>query len=434
MYILLSGINHKTAPIEIREKFALSQGDLEKAYLELKSFESLASSVILTTCNRTEIYTTTKDLTAAKSEHMSILSNFSNMPAEEISLYTYQMNCYSAISHLFQVVSGLDSMIQGESQILGQVKDAYRLAVESEASDSVLNSLFHKAIFLGKKVRTETDIDKYPLSVSHAAVNLAKKILGSLEDKSILIVGAGEVAELSTKILVDHGVKSVIVSNRSFPKAVEMANSLGGRAVKFDEIANELLHTDIVISCTAANHCVIRQDNCELALSQRKGKNIIMIDIAVPRDIEASLGEIDGVHIYDIDDLQSVVEQNSIQKRKAFKEAEQIIAEELESFYAWLESLYVVPVISALKSRGEEIKQNELNKAFNRLGDLTDREKKVIMTLSTSIINQLLHQPIVNLKSMATSKNGHVYAEMMKVLFELDVDGGKDNAKHCNRN
>ena len=420
MYVLLTGINHQTAPIEIREKFAFDSEQLEEAYDNIKN-EEVEGLVILNTCNRTEIYATARDIESGQKHLKSFLHSYSGLSAEEIDKYVYQPNCYAAIDHLFRVSSGLDSMILGETQVLGQVKEAYQKAQELKASDGVLNSLFQKALYVGKKVRTETSIDQHPVSVSYAAVELAKKILGSLEDKTVLVVGAGEIGDLTTKYLLQNGVHSVIVSNRSYEKAVEMASLLNGRAVRFDELGDELINADIVISCTAASHYVIKEDNCRTALLNRQGRRIILIDIAVPRDVDPALRTIDGVYLYDIDDLQGVINSNFGARQKAATMANDIIAEQLVEFNEWLASLYVVPVISALKNHGETIKQNELKKAFNRLGKVSERERDIITALANSVVNQLLHFPVVNLKEMAVSNQGHLYAEVVKKLFGLQL-------------
>ncbi|MEA4926486.1 MAG: glutamyl-tRNA reductase [Syntrophomonadaceae bacterium] len=418
MYVLLTGINHQTAPVEIRERFAFASNELAGLYDRVKEAE-VEGVVILNTCNRTELYATARDIEAGQKHLKEFLLDYSGLAAEEIDKYVYQPNCYAAINHLFKVSSGLDSMILGETQVLGQVKEAYQKAQELKASDGVLNSLFQKAIYVGKKVRTETAIDQHPVSVSYAAVELAKKVLGPLADKTVLVVGTGEIGDLTTKYLLQNGVHSVIVSNRSYDKAVEIAESLNGRAIRFDALSEELKVADIVISCTAASHYVIREDNSRAALLARNGRSIMFIDIAVPRDIDPALRAIDGVYLYDIDDLQGVINSNFSARQKAANMANDIIAEQLVEFNEWLASLYVVPVIAALKNHGETIKQNELKKAFNKLGKVSERERDIISALANSVVNQLLHFPVVNLKEMAVSNQGHLYAEIVKKLFGL---------------
>ncbi len=426
MYVLLVGLNHRTAPVEIREKLAVTGGVMNKAYKYLKQMEDIEGAVILATCNRTEVYATARDIEKGMQALYDFTVRFSRLDPEELDQFVYKPNCYDAIMNLFRVASGLDSMILGESQILAQVKEAYKTAVDEGASDGVLNALFQQAISVGKRVRTETDIDKHPISVSSAAVELARSELGNLQGRSVVVVGAGEMSELTTRYLMEYGLSSVIVSNRSYEKAAAMAELFSGRAVGFDMLPAELNRADIVISCTSASHYVLSVENCGNILKSRNGQRIIMIDIAVPRDIEPALKTIEGVQIYDIDDLQNVIDENHLERKKASRQAENIIAQELEKFNEWLAALYVVPVISALKQKGETIKNRELKKVFNRL-DASDYERKVISTMANNIINQLLHDPVVNLKEMACSNQGHLYAEVSKKLFDLQLEMGESD-------
>lgn len=426
MYVLLVGLNHRTAPVEIREKLAITGGVMNQAYKYLKQKEDIEGVVILATCNRTEVYATSRDIEKGMQALQEFALRFSRLAPEELERYVYKPNCYDAILNLFRVASGLDSMILGESQILAQVKEAYKNAIDQGASDGVLNTLFQQAIKVGKKVRTETDIDKHPISVSSAAVEMARSQLGNLQDKTVVVIGAGEMSELTTRYLMQYGLSSVIVSNRSYEKALAMAELFSGRAVRFDMLTAELGQADIVISCTSASHYVLSMENCEDILKSRGGQRLIMIDIAVPRDIEPALETIEGVQIYDIDDLQNVIDDNYLERKKASRQAESIIVEELEKFNEWLAALYVVPVISALKQKGEAIKNNELEKVFNRL-DVSVYERKVISTMANNIINQLLHYPVVNLKEMACSNQGHLYAEVSKKLFDLQLEMGESD-------
>ncbi len=434
MYILLAGLNHRTAPVEVREQFSVCGTKMDYAYDYFKSNEIVEGAVILTTCNRTEVYATARDIEKGMVVLRDFLADYSGIDYEHFRDYFYQPNCYDAILHLFQVASGLDSMIIGEPQILGQVKEAHQKAMDAGASDGVLNALFQKAIHVGKKVRTNTDIDRQQFSISHAAVELARDILGELTEKTVMIIGAGEMSELTTRYLMTNGVQSVIVSNRSYEKAVTMAEKFEGRAVRFDKLATELECADILISCTAAEHYVIREDNCRKVLEARNGREIIMIDIAVPRDIAPELQDIDGVFIYDIDDLENVVDANYMERQKAVAEAEKLITEELAKFNEWLASLYVVPVITAIKSWGDSIKKNEINRALNRLGKVSEREEKIIESMANSIVNQLLHFPIVNLKEMACSEQGHLYAEVFKKFFALQTDYKEHEKYETNNN
>lgn len=426
MYVLLAGLSHLTAPVEIREKCTFSEKQLENTYKQLTEYGDIEGLVILSTCNRTELYATTRDIQTGQDLLREFLISYSGLSEEEYRKYMYQPNCYDAIAHLFRVSSGLDSMILGETQILGQVKDAYEAARKYNGADSVLNALFQKALYVGKKVRTDTRIDQHPVSVSYAAVDLAEQQLGCLQDKTVLVVGAGETGKLTTRYLMSGGVHSVIVSNRSYEKALEMAAIFEGRAVYFDQIAAEMINADIVISCTAASHRVIREDNCGDVLKARQGRRIIFIDIAVPRDVDANLRHIDGVKIYDIDDLKDFVNTSYQERRSAACEAEKIIAAQLEEFNQWLATLYVIPVIAALKNNAETIKQTELKRAFNRLGKISERDQIIIQNMASSIVNQMLRSPVLKMKEMAVGNQGHLYAEVVKKLCELDVDSEEE--------
>jgi len=414
-------LSHKTAPVELREKMALSGKALERFYQDIIEETALEGAVVLSTCNRTEVYTTARDLEQGKNALRSFMLSRLGVEEDSLDQVLYVPSCYQAIEHLFRVASGLDSMVLGESQILGQVRDAYDEARERGVSNGVLNTLFQRAIAVGKKVRTETGLDRNAVSISYAAVEKAKHVFGSLEGRTVLIIGAGKMSELALGYLMDNGVSTVVVSNRSYDRAVEMAQTVGGQAVRLDRLAEVLGKADIVISCTAATHYVLRRDAIEPYL-QNRSSDLLLIDIAVPRDIDPAIGELPGVHLYDIDDLYNVVETNLMGRQRAAREAETIISHEIEDFNDWLATLYVVPVIKALKTKGEEIRQAEVRRALNRLGSITPREEKIINSLASSIVNQLLHFPVINLKEKAASNQGHLYAEVAKNLFQLELE------------
>ena len=421
MYILLAGLSHKTAPVELREKMALSGKALDRFYQDIKRETALEGAVVLSTCNRTEVYTTARDLEQGEKALQSFMVSRLGMENESLNGVLYVPSCYQAIEHLFRVASGLDSMVLGESQILGQVRDAYDKARDYGVSNGVLNTLFQKAITVGKRVRTETGLDRNAVSISYAAVEKAKQVFGTLEGRTVLLIGAGKMSELALGYLMDNGVATVVVSNRSYDRAVELAKKVEGQAVRLDRLAEELERADIVISCTAAAHYVLHRDAIEPCLKNRSS-DLLLIDIAVPRDIDPAIGEVPGVHLLDIDDLHNVVESNLMGRQRAARQAETIITEEIEEFNDWLATLSVVPVIKALKARGEEIRQAEVRRALNRLGSLTAREEKIINSLASSIVNQLLHFPVINLKEKAASNQGHLYAEVTKSLFQLELE------------
>lgn len=421
MYIVAVGLNHRTAPVEVRERVAFSARQLRQALAELRTYEVCKGCVILHTCNRTEIYAAVTQREQGLAAILAFLGQKCGSAAEELRPYLYTYTDYEAVGHLFRVAAGLDSMIVGETQILGQVREAYEVARDEGASNGVLNTLFQQAISAGKRVRTETKIDQNAVSVSYAAVELAKTATGGLAGRTVLVVGAGKMSALAAEYLVANGVSRVLVTNRSYAKAAELAARLGGQALPFEELYTGLATADIVLSCTSAPHYVIRRAGVEEALSTRCGRPLILIDIAVPRDVEPTVAELPGVSLYDIDDLEQVIQDNLARRRELAKVAENILAEEINSFLTWLSTLSVVPTIVALKERGERIKQAELQRAFNRLGNVGPRERRVITALANSIVNQLLHDPVVNLKYYATEHQGHHYAEILQKLFGLEV-------------
>lgn len=429
MLIAVIGVNHRTAPLEVREKLAFPEWGTTEWLNKLLAYPGIDGCALISTCNRTEIYIAPVELDTGMNSVWSFLSEKSGLDISEIKNYTFCHTLYDAIRHLFRVVSGLDSMILGETQILGQVKKAYEMALEAKSTNVVLNTLFQQAITTGKRVRTETGIDQNPVSIPYAAVELAKQSLGSLDGRSVLVVGAGEMSELTVVNLVANGVSSVIVSNRSYDRAVQLAEKFEGKAVKFDSLFQYMSQADIVISSTAAQHYVIKPQDIEQVMSARNGRPIMMIDIAVPRDIDPQVRNIPGISLFDVDHLQNVVDANLAERRQAAVRAEGIIEEELNEFMRWLSTRFVVPTITALKKMGEEIKQRELSRAFNRLGDLSEREKKIIGSLANSIVNQLLHNPVVNLKQYALTPEGHLYTKITQNIFNLEVKGQQGKAK-----
>lgn len=426
MYLIVVGLNHKTAPVEIREKLSFPEHSLAEALAEVKKIKAVRGCAILSTCNRTEVYAAVLDVEQGLRGIREFLARRCRLSASEIQNYLYNYTLFDVINHLFRVASGLDSMILGETQILGQVRRAYEIACELGATNGVLNTLFLRAITVGKRVRTETEIDRNAVSISYAAVELAKQIFeDGIQGRSVLIVGAGKMSELTAKHLVANGVSTVLVSNRSYDRAVCLAKVFGGKAVKFDELFTYMETADIVISATAATHCIIKPQDIENVMKKRNNKKMFIIDIAVPRDVDPAVGSIEGVSLYDIDDLKNVVDSNLSQREKEARKAEKIIKNEIDEFWKWLSSQFATPTIAALKKRGEEIKQKEITRAFNRLGNLTDREKKVISSMANSIVNQLLHDPVIQLKHYAPTHQGHLYTEILQKLFNLDVPGQK---------
>ncbi|MGI9952945.1 glutamyl-tRNA reductase [Moorellaceae bacterium AZ2] len=422
MYIVAIGLNHRTAPVEIREKLAFPRHALPSALSDLRSQQGIEGNVILSTCNRTEIYLTTPEWDKGVGTVKKFLGRRCGLDIPALQDYLYIYTFHEAVRHLFRVAAGLDSMILGEAQVLGQVAEAYEAARNTGATNSVLNNLFQQAIAAGKRVRTETRIDHNTLSVSYAAVELARRVFGGdLTGRTVLVIGAGKMSTLAARYLRDNGVTTVLVSNRSYDRAAALAGTIGGRAVRLDDLEEILPQADIVISCTAASHYIIHTEQIARARKGREHNPLMLIDIAVPRDIDPSVGELPGVRLFDIDDLEQVITNNLEERKKAAQRAELIITEEVESFFQWLGSRFVVPTIIALKEKAEAIKEAELRRAFNRLGSPSPQEKKIIGSLANSIVNRLLHDVVINLKSAALSPQGHLYVEVLQNLFALKV-------------
>ncbi|SMB94171.1 glutamyl-tRNA reductase [Desulfonispora thiosulfatigenes DSM 11270] len=421
MVVISLGLNHKTAPVEIREKLAMSKTQIMNNTNKLKSIEGIKGIIILSTCNRTELYITSKLLDDGKQALLEFVSDYSNCSLEQLLPYIYLKHDKEAVHHLFRVSSGLDSMILGESQILGQVQDAYDYAREFKISNNILNTLFQHAITLGKRVRTETLIDRQSVSISSTAVDLAKQLFGDLEGKSVLVLGAGDTSELTVRHLVANGISSVIVANRTYDKACNLANEFGGKAIHLDDFPHHLVNADIVISCTAAPKYILNYEDVLPIAKQRKNDPILFIDIAVPRDINPKIATLENISLYDVDDLHLVIQQHLSERKKEAIKAEFIIKEEYTKFFKWLDSLTVVPTIVALKNKADAIKDKELKRALRKLGNISEKEKKAVHSLANSIVNQLLHQPIEELKECAQDiKKRNLYKETLTSMFKLD--------------
>lgn len=420
MYIGLVGISYKTAPIEVREKLAFQERHLRMALAQMDGLPQVEEKVILSTCNRVEIYTQGGEAGEAIRKVKDFLSSYHRLPLGLFEPYLYVYHHLEAIKHLFRVASSLDSMIVGEPQILGQMKEAYFCAKEVGTTGLILNQLFDKAFSLAKRVRTETKLGEHAVSVSYAAVELARKIFGSLEGKSVLVIGAGKMSELAARHLVNQGVKAVLVANRTYERALFLSRALGGKAVDFDRLGEELKEADIVISSTGAPHFILTREKMESVIQSRRNRPVFLIDIAVPRDIEPQVNEIENVYLYDIDDLHSIVQSNIKEREKEAEKAEELIEKEAWQFLGWLESLVAVPIIKSLREKAEKIMAQELEKTWPRLGEkLSDKEKEVIRTMTAAIVNKLLHGPITTLKQQAKLKDGSQYVEAVRHLFDL---------------
>lgn len=427
MSLLVVGINHKSAPVEVREKLAFSPANIPNALaLHREKFPS-SEVAILSTCNRVEMYTSTPtaDVTAFNGNSISpeqlidFLSEFHKLEKEKFASHIYCYQDVEAVNHLFFVTSSLDSMVVGESQILSQVKEAYLIASAAETAGKVLNRLFQKAINVAKEIHTNSMIGKGKVSVSSVAVEFAEKIFQDFSNKTALIIGAGEMCELVLKQLVEQGMATIVMANRSFDRAQALANEYGGKAIKYDLLTDYLPHADIVISSTAAPHYVIHPEYVAHAIKARRGNPIFMIDIAVPRDIDPEVGKIDNVYLYNIDDLQSVVNKNIDERAKEMEKCKAIIDKEVNEFMGWLEEIKIGPVIQKLREHFHAIGKEELDRLRPKLKEVKgDDWEQVVYTMERTL-NKLLHEPAKVGKEEAKNGSAYRYAETIRKLFGI---------------
>ena len=420
MNILVVGLSHKTAPVEIREKVAFAPTAMERPLQELVALPAVIEGLIVSTCNRVELYATSRDPDAAASQLRRYLATFHNLAPEQIEEHLYEYQGEEAIRHLFRVASSLDSMVIGEPQILGQIKTAYGYAAEFKTAGLILNRFLHKAFSVAKRVRTETSIASNAVSVSFAAVELARKIFDTLEGKTVLIIGAGEMCELAARHFVNNGVSQVLVTNRTFERAQKLADEFGGRALPFEGFADHLHQVDIVLTSTGAPTFILGARKVEEVIRLRKNKPMFFIDIAVPRDIDPKVNDIANVYLYDVDDLQGVVAANLKERQKEAKKAEAIIDQEIGQFFRWLSSLEVVPTIVALRTRLDEIRKGELEKTLGSLKGLDDRQRRSVEALAGAIVNKILHQPTAVLKEAQNNGSADAYVDTVRALFNLE--------------
>lgn len=421
MFVIAVGVNHKRAPVEVRERLAFNNTQLLTLFKRLKTTEKIAGCVVISTCNRTEIYAASKDVDAALSEIWKLLSGESGIEIDQLQDYLYNLTCQQAITHLFEVASGLDSMILGEQEVLGQVARAYQFACENAASNPVLNVLFQKALKVGKQVQTETRIGNGASSVGSAAVELARQIFIDIEDCSILLIGAGEMGRLVARNLANNCASEMMVCNRSHDKAQEVALQFGGHAVPFEELFECLSQADLVVSCTSAPNYIITKERLASLMEARNGKPIFLIDLAVPRDIDPESAQLECLHLYNVDDLQSIVDESLGEREQEAEKAKGIIENAVDNFIKWLNSRVAVPVIKALCQKGEEIRDAELEKALRKFGELTDREEKILRSMANAITNKIIHAPIIKLREYSQTDQGHMYAQVLLDLFGLQI-------------
>ncbi|MEH6949235.1 MULTISPECIES: glutamyl-tRNA reductase [Peribacillus] len=420
MHIIAVGVNYKTAPVEIREKLSFNEAELAQAMEALKNKKSILENVIISTCNRTEIYVIGDQLHTSRYYVKEFLSEWFGIDKEEFSKYLFFYEGDGAVEHLFQVTCGLNSMVLGETQILGQVRSSYMLAQEQQTIGTVSNHLFKQALTLAKKAHAETEINTNAVSVSYAAVELAKKIFGSLKGKNVLILGAGKMGELAIQNLHSNGADSVTVINRTFEKAVNLADRFNGTPKKLEELQCALVEADILITSTGAKDFVVTQEMMSAVNKVRKGRPIFMVDIAVPRDLDPALAELENVFLYDIDDLEDIVQANLAERKLAAEKIELMVEAEIVEFNQWLNMLGVVPVISALREKALGIQAETMVSLERKLPHLSERDRKVLNKHTKSIINQMLKDPILYAKELADEPNSKEALNNFVKIFRLE--------------
>jgi glutamyl-tRNA reductase len=421
--VVVTGISHKTAPLDLRERLALDEEAALRVSRAVLDSGAACEVVALSTCNRTELYLYASDSLAARQAAVQRLAGEAGVSVGELepSLYSYSGD--AAIAHLFRVTASLDSMVVGEAQIVAQLKAAYQQACEGGCTNVVFNRLFRHALEAGKRVRSETAIGERPVSVSSAAVELALQVFGRFRDHTVLIVGAGETSELTATHLKAHGISDILVTNRTLATSEELAARVGGRAVPFQDLERHLAAADIVISSTSAPHYVISREQVEHAVSKRHKRPIFFIDIAVPRDLDPGINRVRNAYLYDIDDLQHVVEHNKHERGKEAAHAERIVTQELANVNDWLRSLEVVPTIATLRQSMDDIRRAELERLGNRLSDFTDEQRAQVEMLTNSIVQKILHLPTVRMKEVAGSEECYLYVDAVRTLFGLNGNG-----------
>ncbi|HLS10157.1 glutamyl-tRNA reductase [Lentibacillus sp.] len=434
MHLLKVGFNYKSAPLEIRERFMISEDDIDKAMAELKKRKSILENVIVSTCNRTEVYAVADQAHTGRFYIKQFLADWLQVDKEDISSYLRVTESDATVEHLFRVTSGLDSMVLGETQILGQVKHAFLTAQQNHTTGTIFNELFKQAITFAKKAHKETAIGEHAVSVGYAAVELAKKIFGDLQAKHVVILGAGKMGELAAKNIHGSGASNITVVNRTFEKAWSLAKTFQAQAMPVEQLHNVLHDADILISSTGSDSVMLSKESVETIQKNRKGKPLFLVDIAVPRDLDPAIGELDNVFLYDIDDLQNIVDENLAARKAAAENLEITIEKEIVAFNEWVQTLGVVPVISALRKKALSIQSETMKSIERKIPDLTAREKKVLNKHTKSIVNQLLKQPVTQAKELAADDNKEEALQQFIDIFGIEDDVKEELQRQAKKN
>jgi glutamyl-tRNA reductase len=418
--VLALGVSHKTAPLELRERLALTEGRAVSVLGELVGSAEIAEAAAISTCNRTELYLYASDPVDAESQALSVLARVAEIRPTELVSHLYSLRGGDAAAQLYRVTAGLESMIVGEAEVQGQVKRAYELALVEDATGPVLNRLFRGALAAGKRARTETAISKRALSVPQVAVELARRTLGDLESRTVLVIGAGETAELTARALAARGVDAVFIANRHYDRAIGLAERFGGRAVRFEELPGLLAEADIVVSSTSSPHHVIERESLASVMQARAGRPLLLIDLAVPRDIHPACRELTAVTVHDMDDLQSLVERNASGREAEARRAVTVLDAERARFEEWLERQEVTPTVAALRARADEIVKRVLAENEGRWESLSDADRERVRAMAGAIAGRLLHEPTLRLKRSAGDADASAHVHALRELFGLD--------------
>lgn len=420
--LLALGVNHRTAPLALRERLSLTESIAVDALRELTDAEEIHEAAAISTCNRTELYLIVSDPVEAESTALGVLTRRAEIRPTELLGHLYSLRAGEAAHHLFRVTAGLDSMILGEAEIQGQVRRAYELALVEGATGPILNRLFRGALAAGGRVRERTGIGEKGLSIPSIAVELARRSLGDLEERRVLVIGAGETAELVAKALVARGVSTVFIANRHYDRAIGLAQRLGGDAVRFEDMPEQLRAADIVVSATHSPHHIVERDELAHVMATRDGRPLLLVDIAVPRDIEPACRAVAGVSLHDIDDVQRIVERNASGREREAGRAEPILAAELDRFERWLASLEVVPTIASLRARGDEVVRRVLAENEGRWESLSEADRERLGAMAKAIVSRLLHEPTLRMKRSAGGDDAYLHVSALRELFGLDAE------------
>jgi glutamyl-tRNA reductase len=430
--LLALGVSHKTAPLDLRERLSLTEGRAVGALRELTEAAGIHEAAAISTCNRTELYLIVSDPVEAESTALGVLSRQAEIRPTELLGHLYSLRSSEASRHLLRVTAGLDSMIVGEAEIQGQVKRAYELALVEGVTGPILNRLFRAALTAGGRAREETGISEKGVSIPSVAVELARRTLGDLSERRVLMVGAGETAELVARALVARGVHTVFVANRHYDRAIGLAQRFEGTAVRFEALPEQLEDVDIVVSATNSPHHIVERDGIAQVMEAREGRPLLAIDLAVPRDIEPGCREVAGVSVFDIDDVQKIVERNASGREAEAKRAERIIAAELDRFERWLASLAVMPTIAALRERGDEVVRRVLAENENRWESLNEADRTRMEAMAKAVASRLLHEPTLRMRRSAGDEDAYNHVSALRELFGLDIETEPEGEQRAN--